>query len=148
MGFLSGMKWPRNPSTVPSGLAEHVGKLYVDSSTPETVAFWRGLRKACGLGRSEFVPVRKVGAITEYVGKYLEAEIRIRVNGWKGARRVETDRPIVAPPNSGDCNPAFSRGHHRRHANGACAWERLQRFSTRPISMESAESLHRGGRIG
>jgi len=33
-----------------------------------------------------------VGAITEYVGKYLEGGIRIRINDWKGARRVETDR--------------------------------------------------------
>lgn len=68
---------------------------YVASSAPETVALWKRLRKhreAYGLGRSEFVPVRKLGAITEYIGKYLEAGIRIRIHGWKGARRVETDR--------------------------------------------------------
>lgn len=68
---------------------------YVASSAPETVALWKRLRQHLeryGLGRSEFVPVRKVGAITEYVGKYLEAGVRIRIHGWKGARRVETDR--------------------------------------------------------
>lgn len=68
---------------------------YVSSSAPETVALWKRLRRHLeryGLGRSEFVPVRKVGAITEYVGKYLEAGVRIRIHGWKGARRVETDR--------------------------------------------------------
>jgi hypothetical protein len=70
-------------------------RCYVASSAPETVALWKRLRKHLeryGLGRSEFVPVRKLGAITEYVGKYLEAGIRIRIQGWKGARRVETDR--------------------------------------------------------
>ena len=70
-------------------------KRYVESSAPETVALWKRLRThlvAYGLGRSEFVPVRKVGAITEYVGAYLEAGIKIRIHGWKGARRVETDR--------------------------------------------------------
>lgn len=72
---------------------------YVASSAPEPLAVWRRLREHLadyGLGRSEFVPVRKLGAITEYIGKYLEAGVRIRIHGWKGARRVETDRRTSA----------------------------------------------------
>lgn len=72
---------------------------YVASSAVETVALWKRLRRhllGYGLGRSEFLPIRKIGAITEYVGKYLEAGIRIRIHGWKGARRIETDRRTSA----------------------------------------------------
>jgi hypothetical protein len=69
---------------------------YRDSAGPETVAVWKRLRKVLpkyGLGRSEFLPVRKGHeALSEYVGKYLEAGLSLKRHNWKGVRRVETDR--------------------------------------------------------
>lgn len=69
---------------------------YRESAGPETVAMWKRLRKVLpdyGLGRSEFLPVRKGHeALSEYVGKYLEAGLQMKRHNWKGVRRVETDR--------------------------------------------------------
>jgi hypothetical protein len=69
---------------------------YAKSTSPEVRAAWKLLKEALpkyGFGRSEFVPVRKGGeAVVRYAGKYLEAGLRIRVLGWKHARRVECDR--------------------------------------------------------
>ena len=46
-----------------------------------------------GLGRAELLPLRKgKEAISEYVGKYLEAGLTLRKHSWKGCRRVEFDR--------------------------------------------------------
>jgi hypothetical protein len=46
-----------------------------------------------GLGRAELLPIPKgKEAISEYVGKYLEAGLVIRKHSWKGCRRVEFDR--------------------------------------------------------
>jgi hypothetical protein len=46
-----------------------------------------------GLGRAELLPLRKgKEAISEYVGKYLEAGLTLRRHSWKGCRRVEFDR--------------------------------------------------------
>jgi hypothetical protein len=46
-----------------------------------------------GLGRAELLPLRKgKEAISEYVGKYLEAGLIFRKHSWKGCRRVEFDR--------------------------------------------------------
>lgn len=71
-------------------------KLYKESAGVETVAVWKWLRKVLpkyGLGRAEFLPVRKGHeALSEYVGKYLEAGLQVRRHDWKGVRRVETDR--------------------------------------------------------
>jgi hypothetical protein len=46
-----------------------------------------------GLGRAELLPPRKgKEAISEYVGKYLEAGLTPRKHSWKGCRRVEFAR--------------------------------------------------------
>ena len=68
---------------------------YVASACPELRELWRRTReemKAYGLGRCEILPVRKEGAISEYVGKYLEKGQSYRPKDWKGVRRVEMDR--------------------------------------------------------
>ena len=69
---------------------------YKASAAPELVALWSLLRKVLpryGLGRSELLPLRKgKEAISEYVGKYLEAGLTLRKHSWKGCRRVEFDR--------------------------------------------------------
>jgi len=69
---------------------------YKSSAAPELVCMWSLLRKVLpryGLGRSELLPLRKgKEAISEYVGKYLEAGLTLRKHSWKGCRRVEFDR--------------------------------------------------------
>ena len=69
---------------------------YKVSAASELVALWRLLRKVLpryGLGRAELLPLRKgKEAISEYVGKYLEAGLTLRRHSWKGCRRVEFDR--------------------------------------------------------
>lgn len=69
---------------------------YKGSAAPELVALWALLRKVLprhGLGRAELLPLRKgKEAVSEYVGKYLEAGLRLRRHSWKGCRRVEFDR--------------------------------------------------------
>lgn len=69
---------------------------YVESAAPEVRAIWRRLRRVLpryGLGRSEFLPIRKgAAALCEYVGKYLEKGFRYRRHEWKGTRRVEISR--------------------------------------------------------
>ena len=69
---------------------------YKASAAPQLVALWALLRKVLpryGLGRAELLPLRKgKEAISEYVGKYLEAGLIIRRHSWKGCRRVEFDR--------------------------------------------------------
>ena len=69
---------------------------YKASAAPELTALWSLLRKVLpryGLGRAELLPLRKgKEAISEYVGKYLEAGLALRKHSWKGCRRVEFDR--------------------------------------------------------
>ena len=69
---------------------------YKASAAPELVVLWSLLRKVLpryGLGRAELLPLRKgKEAISEYVGKYLEAGLILRRHSWKGCRRVEFDR--------------------------------------------------------
>lgn len=69
---------------------------YKASASPELVGMWALLRKVLpryGLGRAELLPLRKgKEAISEYVGKYLEAGLTLRKHSWKGCRRVEFDR--------------------------------------------------------
>jgi hypothetical protein len=69
---------------------------YVASAAPEVRAMWKRLRDVLpryGLGRAEFLPVRKgAGALCEYIGKYLEKGFMFRKHEWKGVRRVEYDR--------------------------------------------------------
>ena len=69
---------------------------YKASAAPQLVAMWQMLRKVLprhGLGRAELLPIRKAKeAISEYIGKYLEAGLVIKKHSWKGCRRVEFDR--------------------------------------------------------
>lgn len=68
---------------------------YVASAAPELRELWAWSRKAMdayGLGRAEILPVRKQGAISEYIGKYLDKGMTLKVDAWKGVRRFETDR--------------------------------------------------------
>lgn len=73
-------------------------KRYRDSAAPELVAMWAYLRtalKTYGLGRSELLPLRKnQEAVSEYIGKYLEAGLILRKHSWKGCRRIEFDRKL------------------------------------------------------
>jgi hypothetical protein len=69
---------------------------YKLSAAPQTVALWGRMRKALpkyGLGRAEFLPLRKeLEAVAQYLGKYLDASLMIRIDAWKGCRRIERDR--------------------------------------------------------
>lgn len=68
---------------------------YVSSAAPELRQLWKETRaqmEAYGLGRAELLPVRKEGAISEYIGKYLEKGATLKPEDWKGVRRVELDR--------------------------------------------------------
>ena len=69
---------------------------YKASAALELVSLWSLQRKALpryGLGRAELLPLRKgKEAISEYIGKYLEAGLILRRHSWKGCRRVEFDR--------------------------------------------------------
>ncbi|RXK55051.1 hypothetical protein ESB00_03890 [Oleiharenicola lentus] len=82
-----------------SGTTGHFRELrlrYRNSAAPGLVAMWSLLRKVLpryGLGRAELLPIRKgKEAISEYIGKYLEAGLVIKKHSWKGCRRVEFDR--------------------------------------------------------
>jgi hypothetical protein len=92
---------------------------YKASAAPELVALWSMLRKILpryGLGRAELLPLRKgKEAISEYVGKYLEAGLMLRRHSWKGCRRVEFDRRAKHEWLS--CSRIFAW-----HSPGAMAW--------------------------
>lgn len=69
--------------------------LYVQSAAPELRELWawsRAVMPRYGLGRAEILPIRKEGAISEYIGKYLDKGMAVKVDAWKGVRRFETDR--------------------------------------------------------
>ena len=69
---------------------------YKESAAPEAVALWGRMRKTLpkyGLGRAEFLPLRKEAeAVAGYLGKYLDKSLMVRIDDWKGCRRVERDR--------------------------------------------------------
>lgn len=68
---------------------------YKQSAVPELRALWewgRRMMPRYGLGRCEILPIRKQGAIAEYIGKYLDKGMTYRVDRWKGVRRFDTDR--------------------------------------------------------
>jgi hypothetical protein len=79
-----------------SQLFRELRERYKASAAPELVSLWSILRKVLpryGLGRAELLPLRKgKEAISEYVGKYLEAGLVLRRHSWKGSRRIEFDR--------------------------------------------------------
>lgn len=82
---------------------------YVASAAPELRELWSRTReemKAYGLGRCEILPVRKQGAISEYIGKYLDKGTAIKPVEWKGVRRVEMDR--VSSKTWRECSLRFS----------------------------------------
>ncbi len=84
----------------PTALFRDLRTKYKASAAPELVALWSLLRKVLpryGLGRAELLPMRKgKEAISEYVGKYLEAGLILRRHSWKGSRRIEYDRRAKA----------------------------------------------------
>jgi hypothetical protein len=93
---------------------------YRNSAASEIVKLWSLLRKILpryGLGRrSELLPLRKdAEAVSEYVGKYLEAGLTLRKHSWKGCRRIEFDRTAKALWQS--CTREFAW-----HSLGAKAW--------------------------
>lgn len=94
---------------------------YKASAAPELVALWSLLRKVLpryGLGRAELLPLRKgKEAISEYVGKYLEAGLVLRKHSWKGCRRVEFDRRAKEAWLA--CSRVFAW-----HSPGAMAWRK------------------------
>jgi len=68
---------------------------YVASAAPQLRELWAWGRRVMpryGLGRCEILPVRKEGAISEYIGKYLDKGMAVRLDAWKGVRRFECDR--------------------------------------------------------
>jgi len=80
----------------PTALFRELRARYKTAAAPELAFQWSLLRKVLpryGLGRAELLPLRKgKEAISEYVGKYLEAGLIFRRHSWKGCRRVEFDR--------------------------------------------------------
>lgn len=94
---------------------------YKQSAAPELVALWGVLRKVLpryGLGRSELLPLRKgKEAVSEYVGKYLQAGLALRKHSWKGCRRIETDRRNKSAWLA--CTRVFAW-----HSPGASAWRK------------------------
>ena len=101
---------------------------YVASVPPETLEIWKLCRKTMPryqLGRAEFLPIRKdEGAVSEYIGKYFEGGLQIRLHEWKGCRRIERDRRTAKLWNH----------HHREFAwvsPGATIWrKRLGELAT------------------
>lgn len=68
---------------------------YKASAAPQLVALWKWGREKMplyGLGRCEILPIRKQGAISHYIGKYLDKGMTHKIDDWKGVRRFETDR--------------------------------------------------------
>jgi hypothetical protein len=79
-----------------TALFRELRERYKASAASDLVTLWSRLRKVLPryrLGRAELLPLRKgKEAISEYVGKYLEAGLALRRHSWKGCRRVEFDR--------------------------------------------------------
>jgi hypothetical protein len=102
-----------------SALFRKLRACYVASAAPELVILWSSQRKVLRhfrLRRAELLPLRKdKEAISEYVGKYLEGGLAIRLHRWKGCRRVEFDRRAKNAWLA--CTRVFSW-----HSPGAIAW--------------------------
>jgi hypothetical protein len=79
-----------------SALWRELTRQYSASAVPELRDLWEKNReslKVYGLGRAEALPVRKVSeALAKYVTAYLVAGARLKADGCKGARRVESSR--------------------------------------------------------
>ncbi len=113
---------------------------YKQSAAPELVAMWGALRKILpryGLGRAELLPLRKgQEAISEYIGKYLEAGLTIRKHSWKGARRVEFDRRNKTGWLS--CTRIFAW-----YSVGAIAWRRRVGELGRALCVDSLDGIRK-----
>lgn len=94
---------------------------YRNSAPMELVELWKKLRRVLGrygLGRFELLPLRKgKEAISEYIGKYLEAGLILRKHSWKGCRRIEFDRRAKKAWQSCSRNFAW-------HSPGAKSWRK------------------------
>jgi len=113
---------------------------YKASAAPELVALWSLLRKVLpryGLGRAELLPLRKgKEAISEYVGKYLEAGLTLRRHSWKGSRRVEFDRRAKSAWLC--CTRVFAW-----HSPGAIAWRTRVGELGRALRVVDMEGIRR-----
>ena len=113
---------------------------YKNSAAPELVALWSLLRKVLpryGLGRAELLPLRKgKEAISEYVGKYLEAGLVLRRHSWIGCRRVEFDRR--AKDAWLTCTRVFAW-----HSLGAKAWRKRVGELASALGISTLDGLRR-----
>lgn len=113
---------------------------YVTSAASELIAMWKILRKVLpkyGLGRAELLPIRKgKEAISEYIGKYLEAGLVIRKHSWKGCRRVEFDRRNKIGWLA--CTRVFAW-----HSPGAIAWRKRVGDIGRALGVADMEGIRR-----
>lgn len=113
---------------------------YKNSAAPELVTLWALLRKVLpryGLGRAELLPLRKCKeAISEYIGKYLEAGLIIRKHSWKGCRRVEFDRRNKMGWLA--CTRVFAW-----HSPGAIAWRERVRELGAALGVRDMEGIRR-----
>lgn len=124
-------------------LFRELRKRYRSSAATELVAMWKLLRKVLpryGLGRSELLPIRKgKEAISEYIGKYLEAGLIIRKHSWKGCRRVEFDRRNKLGWLA--CTRVFAW-----HSPGAIVWrKRVAEFATSIGAVDMTELKEKVG---
>lgn len=122
----------------PTALFRELRGRYKASTAPELAAMWPLLRKILpryGLGRAELLPLRKgKEAISEYVGKYLEAGLTLRRHSWKGCRRVEFDRRAKIGWLA--CSRVFAW-----HSAGAIAWRsRVAEFG-KAIGVDSMDGI-------
>ena len=113
---------------------------YKASAAPELVALWSLLRKVLPryrLGRAELLPLRKgKEAISEYVGKYLEAGLTLRRHSWKGCRRVEFDRRAKSAWLC--CTRVFAW-----HSLGAMAWRKRVGQLGAALGVEDMDGIRR-----
>jgi len=124
----------------PTALFRELRNRYRASAAPELVAMWKFLRKVLpryGLGRAELLPIRKgKEAISEYIGKYLEAGLIIRKHSWKGCRRVEFDRRNKIGWLA--CTRVFAW-----HSPGAVAWRARIGEIGRALGVTDMEGIRR-----
>jgi hypothetical protein len=114
-------------------------KSYVLACQPKLRLLWSELRKACklyGIGRSELLPIRKVGeAATRYVGKYIEKGSVHRTGEWAGARLTSYSQGF---PRVARCSFSWvMASSFRIYASRASEWhgvpedEMCQRFGSK-----------------
>ena len=124
----------------PTALFRELRARYKASAAPELVAMWSQLRKVLtryGLGRSELLPLRKEKeAVSEYLGKYLEAGLMIKKHSWKGCRRVEFDRRNKTGWLA--CTRVFAW-----HSPGATAWRKRVGELGRALGVSDMEGIRR-----